>query len=114
MLNVFKVKSPIKKICCTLVCLAIIVCLHFNGGACLYNRFLHVECPGCGLTAAYLSLFKLDLLGALEQNFMFWSVPVIYCYFWFDYRLTNNKVIDKIILAVVLYGFIVKWIITLL
>ena len=114
MLKIFKVKYPIIKICSTLIYIAVITFLHFNGGACLYNRCLRIECPGCGLTTAYLLLFKLDIVGAFKQNFMFWSIPIIYLYFWFDGKFTGKEFPDTLILIVILFGFLLKWLIAFL
>lgn len=112
MFKIFKVKSPIIKICSTLIYVTVVLFLHFNGGACLYNRFLQIECPGCGVTTAYLVLLKLDILEAFRQNFMFWSAPILYLYFWFDGKLTGKKLLDILILMVILFGFLLKWLIT--
>ena len=108
--KIFNVKSPKIKICCTILYVISVLILHFNGGACPFNRFFNIECPGCGLAAAYLRLFTFDILGAIEENFMFWSVPILYSYIWFDGRLTSQIILDNLILAVIVCGFVIKWI----
>ena len=112
--KIFKVKNPIKKIIFTLIYLIIILFFYYNGGNCVYKRFLGINCPGCGLTTAYLRLFELDIIGAFKSNFMFWGIPILYLYCWFDGKLIGKKSFDLLVIMIILFGFLLKWIITLL
>lgn len=44
---------------------------------CLIKYTVGIPCPGCGLTRAWLSFFKMDLRGALRWHPLFWIVPFI-------------------------------------
>lgn len=49
------------------------------GYVCPFRAFLHVECPGCGLTRAALYLFKGDLSKSLHYNYTCipWLIVII-------------------------------------
>ena len=66
------------------------------------------------MATAYLALLKLDLLEAFKQNFMFWTAPILYLFFWFDGKLTGKEWLDTLILSGIAFGFLLKWVITLL
>ena len=64
---------------------------------------------GCGLTTAFIYLFKLDLISAFKSHFMFWSIPILYSYVWFDGKFTGIKKLDNSFLVVILFGFLIRW-----
>jgi len=37
---------------------------------CLWKSIFEIECPGCGLTTAFISLMKLNLKHAIETNWL--------------------------------------------
>ena len=80
---------------------------------CFYRAIFNIPCPGCGITRAYISLFHGDLKKAFEFNFMFWSAPIIFLYYFFDGNLFKKKWIDNIILGLMFTGFLVEWILKL-
>ncbi|MBQ3474705.1 MAG: DUF2752 domain-containing protein [Bacilli bacterium] len=49
------------------------------GYCCPVRIIFHHECPGCGLTRAFLSFFKGDISAALHYNytFVFWLISFI-------------------------------------
>ncbi|MBQ7580444.1 MAG: DUF2752 domain-containing protein [Clostridia bacterium] len=42
---------------------------------CPVRRFLHLKCPGCGMTGAFLDFLRLDFASAMGQNAL--SLPII-------------------------------------
>lgn len=111
MINKFlNVSDKGKKILLTVSYIVAISILQHLNASCIFLRFLNIPCPGCGMTRAFMSLINFDLIGAFNNHLMFWSVPILYLYFWFDGHLFNKKGIDKTILLTILLGFIVNWI----
>ena len=47
---------------------------------CLYKVFLHTECPGCGLTSAFIEILSLDFLGAFHTNPLIFLVLILGTY----------------------------------
>ena len=41
---------------------------------CPFNYFLHIPCPGCGITRAYLALLDLDVGSAFRYHPLFFTV----------------------------------------
>ena len=39
-------------------------------GLCPVQRFLHLRCPGCGMSRALAALLRLDFAGALQYNLL--------------------------------------------
>ena len=48
------------------------------GAMCPFKVFLHIDCPGCGLTRATLSLLKGDISKSLHYNYtcIFWLIAI--------------------------------------
>ncbi len=105
-----KIKDLKLKIAFTLFYLALLVVLYKLGASCIFMRFLHVPCPGCGMTRAMLSLLKLNIADAFHYHFMFWSMPVLYLYFLFDGNLFKNKKLNKTVFVLIAVGFAINWI----
>ena len=80
---------------------------------CIYKCFLDIECIGCGMSRAYLSLLRLDFASAFSYHPMFWSVPVAYLYFLFDGKLFGKKYLDYTIMGLIVLGFVINWIVKL-
>ncbi|MBQ7968884.1 MAG: DUF2752 domain-containing protein [Clostridia bacterium] len=93
------------KLILTALYIIIVLILSKLGFSCVFREYLGIQCPGCGMTRAYASLLKLDVVSAFKYHPMFWSVPLIYAYILFDLPLFSRK-IDKIILLSILFGFL--------
>ena len=85
---------------------------------CPFHKFLHIYCPGCGITRLFISLFKLDFITAFRSNQMiFILLPFgIVLYINYIYSIIKNKkswyeripiwVFYIIIIALVLFGIL--------
>ena len=76
---------------------------------CVYQRVFGITCPGCGMTRAVLSLFKLDFKAALNYHGMVWSLPILGLYFLCDGRPFKNKYINRAIIVAIGIGFFINW-----
>lgn len=47
------------------------------GIPCLWKTLFGFECPGCGLTTAFIKLLQLDLLGAYKTNLMVFVIAPV-------------------------------------
>ncbi len=74
---------------------------------CVYFKFFHIYCPGCGMTRAYIALLHLQIGKAFKYNFMFWSVPLCWLYIMFDGKLFRRRYLDITVLCVIAAGFII-------
>lgn len=77
---------------------------------CIYHYLFGVMCPGCGLTRAWLSFFGMDIKKAFDYNPMFWSVPIIFLYYWKDMNVFRSKVLNYSVIIAVSLGFLANWI----
>lgn len=50
----------------------------FFGAVCPFRVFLHVDCPGCGLTRATIALLKGDIAESLHLNYtcILWLITI--------------------------------------
>jgi len=112
--KIFLVKKPLLKILLTLLYIVIVIIFYITKIGCYWKTILHIPCIGCGLTTAFFHFFKLEFLMAFKSNFMFWSVPILYSYVWFDGQIVKNKKVNSLILALILFGFLVNWIFKLI
>lgn len=81
---------------------------------CVFRRLTGVICAGCGMSRAWLSLLRLDLVSALEYHPMFWSVPVFLLYIFYDGRLFRNLRLNNWILFGLLGAFMLCYCIRLI
>lgn len=54
------------------------------GATCPIKVFLHIDCPGCGLTRATISLLKGDLSKSLHYNYTCIPWLIAFGLFFFD------------------------------
>lgn len=76
---------------------------------CVWQHFLHIPCPGCGMTRAVLAALHFDFAAAFRHHLMFWAMPLLYIYFLLDGRLFRKPCIDKVILWGIALGFAINW-----
>lgn len=81
---------------------------------CPWKNTFGIACFGCGLTSAFFSLLQFNFVQAFRAHFMFWSIPILYAYIWFDGRLTGIRKVDGFILFVLLSGFFIRWVLCLI
>lgn len=104
-----KIKHLKEKTIITVILLIGIVILGISGIGCIFNTYLGIRCPGCGMTRAVVSALRLDFYRAFYYHKMFWSLPILYAYFLFDGRIFKRKIIDILILSAIAVGFCVNW-----
>ena len=85
-----------KLIACALI-LAIAIAMYLLKIPCLFKVVLGIECPGCGITRAYLSVLRLDFEAAFMYNKMFWAVPICFLFYLFDGKLFKNKWVNIVL-----------------
>lgn len=108
-----KIKEWKAKLVFTLVYFLWLVMWRILDLPCLFQHFLHIPCPGCGMTRATIAALHLDFTAAFGYHLMFWAMPLLYLYFLFDGRLCGNPRADKAILWTIAAGFLVNWAILL-
>ena len=59
---------------------------------CLWKTLFHVQCPGCGLTRAFMQVLKLDFTGAFATNpLIFIILPMGICYVHRDFMKFKRR-----------------------
>lgn len=120
MTNAKSHRHPIPKIthkgikfsCTALYFLWVLLAWHFSW-PCVYQKFLGIPCPGCGMSHAALYALHLDFKAAFLSHPMFWSVPILYLYILYDGKLFQKKWLDTTTLVLIGLGFLVSYIIKL-
>ena len=93
------------------VCLAGYWFLHIP---CLLKVLLDIPCPGCGMTRAYVRVLHFDVVGAFQYHAMFWVMPILLLYYFFDGKIIKNKWLNNGMLILIGVGFFVNWIVQLI
>ena len=102
-------KDLLKKLLFTCAYFLLIFVFYKMEIGCIFLRFLHIPCPGCGMTRAWLSALSLDFASAFRHHFMFWSAPLLYLWFLFDGKLFKNRKINKAAFILIALGFAANW-----
>ena len=59
---------------------------------CIWKSIFGVQCPGCGLTTAFISLIELDYRKAFESNWLIYIItPFGFYYLTQDYIKFSRK-----------------------
>lgn len=98
-----------QKVLLTVGYLAILAVFSLLQVPCLFQTFLHIPCPGCGMTRAVKAALQLDLAAAFRYHPMFWSMPVLYLYYLFDNGLFRRKWLNRAVLLFIAAGFFLHW-----
>lgn len=69
-----------------------------------------IECPGCGITRAYISLLQWDLKQAFMHNHVFWVVPICGLFYLFDGKLFKNKWVNILLEGGAYALLVLNWI----
>ena len=78
---------------------------------CLFLYLFDVHCPGCGMTRAFINVLRLDFYNAFYMHPMIFAMPLVLVYYFADWRLFKQKWLNDGILAIILIGFLVNWIV---
>ena len=111
---ILRKRALLLKLLFTALYLGIVILLYFLHIPCMFRHFLKIECPGCGLTRAYLALLHGDLSGAFSFHPLFWTVPILYLLILTDGKLFSRKWANTLLLGVILSGYLSLFILRLL
>ena len=109
-----KIKNLSEKLISLSMIAILVAVMYWLKIPCLFKLIFGIPCFGCGITRAYLSLLKLDLVAAFRFNPMFWSVLILVLLYLFDGKLFKRKWLNFLLTVGILSGFIVCWIIRLI
>ena len=68
------------------------VVLNFNIG-CFFKNKLNFNCPGCGLTRAFIAIFNLDFINAFKYNII--SIPLFMMIIYFNMLLLYDIIFKQ-------------------
>ncbi len=106
-----KIKELKNKLILTIIYACVLLVLWGLRTPCLFQHFLGMACPGCGMSHAVFSALRLDFAKAFSSHPMFWSMPILYLYFLLDFSSLKNKVLHYIVLVAIAVGFLINWIV---
>ena len=76
-----KLKQDLKdnKIAILIIAIYLIIMELIFGYTCPFRILFHIDCPGCGLTRAFIAFFTGNISKALHYNysFIFWLITMI-------------------------------------
>ena len=59
---------------------------------CLWKTIFHIECPGCGLTRAFIDILHCNFIDAFNDNpLIFIVLPLGIFYLYFDFMKFRKK-----------------------
>ena len=59
---------------------------------CLWKTVFNIECPGCGLTTAFINLLQCDIAGAFHANpLIFIILPIGIIYIYKDFKKFSSS-----------------------
>ena len=110
---IMKITNKKDKLITCIGAAVMVALMYFLKIPCLFKWLFHIECPGCGITRACLSVLRLDFASAFEFNPMFWSVPILFVLYLLDGKIFNREWIGNVLYALIFSGFFINWIVKL-
>ena len=104
-----KIPKPSQKVIDFLLVLAFVAVMYALKMPCLFKTVFTVECPGCGITRAWIRFLHLDIKQAFQFNPMFWSVPLVLTLYLFEKELTKYRTLISVVLSLIHFGFFLFW-----
>lgn len=93
---------------CVLCIIALYTAMSMAGMGCPIRFFTGISCAGCGMTRAWLCVFRLDFVNAFKYHPLFWIVPVVALMIIFRHkindRLYKTAVVSMLILLIIVYA----------
>ena len=108
-----KIKNLSEKLITLGIVAVIVAVMYILGVQCFFKWLFKISCPGCGMTRAWVSLFKLDFAAAFRYHPMFWSVPILGALYLFDGRIFKHTWLNYAVTIGILAGFFACWIVRL-
>lgn len=109
----FRISHPWMKAAGFTAFAATVVLFKVLGVHCIFRMLTGINCPGCGMTRAYMELLHFNIAGAFRFNFMFWSVPVAAAYVLTDGVLFRSRAVNIAVLAAIGAGFTLLFVLRL-
>lgn len=79
---------------------------------CVFQKYLNMDCLGCGMTRAWKSVFQGDFRLAFQYHRAYFTVPIIFIYVFKGKLLFEKHLWDIIVIAFIIIMFIVNYILT--
>ena len=108
-----KIKNLSEKLITLGIVAVIVAVMYILGVQCFFKWLFKISCPGCGMTRAWISIFKFDFSAAFRYHPMFWSVPILGALYLFDGRIFKHTWLNYAVTIGILAGFFACWIVRL-
>ncbi|MGN0182228.1 MAG: DUF2752 domain-containing protein [Candidatus Ornithomonoglobus sp.] len=102
-----------KKLIFVVVCCILYVILWVTHYQCVFLKYLHVICPGCGMMRATHEILRLNFREAFEYHPMVYSLPVLLLYVLKAGKPFKNMFINYGVLTLIALGFLLNYVIKL-
>ena len=80
---------------------------------CVFRSITGIPCISCGMSRAWLAALNLHFAEAFVYHPMFWSVPILALYAFFEGRLFQNRKWNDWVLGLILFGWVLCYAIRL-
>ena len=87
----------------------LVIVMYVLKAGCIIKRLTGIDCPGCGMTRAVLSLLRGDVQGAFSYHGMVWSLPVLLLLFLYDGYPFRKKWVNWGLWGLIGSGFMINW-----
>lgn len=107
-------RIKVSRIVFVLIIVVIFAYAFFGDFECVYLKYFHIICPGCGMTRAVRALFQLDFYNAFTYHPMVFSMPLVILYILLNGKVFRRKWLDNSILIAIGVGFVINYVIKLI
>ncbi len=94
-----------------LLCLYFVIAyavLNYYDVSCVFLTFLGIPCPGCGMTRALISIFNMDIIGAIKHNVVIFFMPYVFTYILFEFKHKIHNIFLLIVAGIAIINWLIK------
>ena len=110
----YKLRTLLFKLLMLLLACGLLLIVAWQGRGCPFRNLTGIPCPGCGMSRAWFAFLRLELADAFRYHPMFWSMPVLMGYCFFDGRLFRKNWLNFGLLGLIALGVTVNHIVNLI
>jgi len=109
-MNKYHVKE---KLFFTALYILFVAVLYSLDAECFFLSITGKQCPGCGMTRAWLLLIRGEFGKAFSMHPLYFTVPILYLYILLDGHLFKNVYVNYIVLGLIFGGFFILFMVRL-
>jgi len=89
-----------------LICIGGVVLVYLIDYQCIFLKYLHIPCLGCGMSRAWKCVIMGQWQEAIEYHRAFWTIPFLGIFVWKGGCLFKNNKWNIVVITIIVISFV--------